>query len=166
MNTSHPTTPAALRLQRQMTSLIRAFGLHRPDLTPCGHPMGVSAAHALMELASGHPLTLNELTARLHLQKSTVSRLVDQLVLRRWVRRTPHPKDGRAILLQLSDAGQEVAQRVDASRAAKFAAVAAKMNGTELDSVLRALEVLVRAIDEHTSRAQRKRDDESVIRLG
>jgi DNA-binding MarR family transcriptional regulator len=166
MNASHPTAPAALRLQQRMTSLIRAFGLHRPDLTPCGHPMSVSAAHTLMELASGHPLTLNELTARLHLQKSTVSRLVDQLVRRRWVRRTPHPKDGRAILLQLTDTGQEVAQRVDASRAAKFAAVTAKMNGTELDAVLRALEVLVGAITEHTPRAQQKRDDEPVVRLG
>src|SRR5579862_1855517 len=120
MNTSHPTTPAALRLQRQMTSLIRAFGLHRPDLTPCGHPMGVSAAHALMELASGHPLTLNELAARLHLQKSTVSRLVDQLVLRRWVDRITHPRDGRAVLLQLTNKGQQVANRVAASREAKF----------------------------------------------
>ena len=147
MNTSHPTTPAALRLQRQMTSLIRAFGLHRPDLTPCGHPMGVSAAHALMELASGHPLTLNELTGRLHLQKSTVSRLVDQLVRRRWVKRTPHPRDGRAVLLQLTDTGRQVAHRVAASREAKFSAVTARMNGAELDSVLTALEVLVRAIN-------------------
>src|SRR5579859_677594 len=147
MNTSHPTTPAALRLQRQMTSLIRTFGLHRPDLTPCGHPMSISAAHSLMELASGHPLTLNELTTRLHLQKSTVSRLVDQLVRRRWVKRTPHPRDGRALLLQLTDTGRRVAHRVAASREAKFSAVAARMNGAELDSVLTALEVLVRAIN-------------------
>jgi DNA-binding MarR family transcriptional regulator len=147
MNTSQTLAPAALRLQRQMTSLIRTFGLHRPDLTPCGHPMSVSAAHTLMELASSHPLTLNELTIRLHLQKSTVSRLVDQLVRRRWMRRIPHPTDGRAVLLQLTDKGHQVAHRVAASREAKFSAVAARLNEAELDSVLTALEVLVRAIN-------------------
>ncbi len=105
MSASHVASPAAQRLQRQMVSLIRAFGLHRPDLTPCGHPVSVSAAHALMELASNDPLTLNELTTRLHLQKSTVSRLVDRLVRRRWVRRISHPGDSRAVLLKLTDKG-------------------------------------------------------------
>jgi DNA-binding MarR family transcriptional regulator len=116
--------------------------------------MSVSAAHALMELVSDHPLTLNELTTRLHLQKSTVSRLVDQLARRRWVRRIPHPGDGRAVLLQLTDKGQQVAHRVAVLRAAKFSGVAARMDGAELDSVLRALEVLVRAMK--ADRAQRE----------
>ena len=165
MNASQPTAPAALRLQRQMTSLIRAFGLHRPDLTPCGHPMSVSAAHTLMELASSRPLTLNQLTTRLHLQKSTVSRLVDQLVQRRWVSRIPHPEDGRAILLQLTNTGHRVARKVAASREAKFSAVAASLNGAELDSVLAALEILVSAIRSPRS-VERERDDASVVRLG
>lgn len=165
MNASQPTAPAAVRLQRQMTSLIRAFGLHRPDLTPCGHPMSVSAAHTLMELASSHPLTLNQLTTRLHLQKSTVSRLVDQLVQRRWVSRIPHPGDGRAILLQLTNTGHRVARKVAASREAKFSAVAASLNRAELDSVLAALEILVSAIRSPRN-VERERDDAPVARLG
>ncbi len=165
MNTLQSTAPAALQLQQQMTSLIRSFGLHRPDLTPCGHRMSVSAAHALMELASSHPLTLNQLTTRLHLQKSTVSRLVDQLVRRRWMSRIPHPRDGRAILLQLTNTGHRVARSVAASREAKFSAVAARLNGAELDSVLTALEILVSAIRGPRS-AEKERDDESAVRLG
>ncbi len=37
-------------LQEQITAFIRAFGLHRPEQTPCGEPVSVAEAHALMEL--------------------------------------------------------------------------------------------------------------------
>jgi DNA-binding MarR family transcriptional regulator len=67
---------AELGLQEQLVALIRAFGLHRPDQTPCGQPVAVAEAHALMELAQGAPLSQNDLAARLQLEKSTVSRLV------------------------------------------------------------------------------------------
>ena len=36
--------PAAARrdLQERMIALIRAFGLHKPDQTPCGRPVSVA----------------------------------------------------------------------------------------------------------------------------
>jgi DNA-binding MarR family transcriptional regulator len=71
-----------LGLQEQLIALIRAFGLHRPDQTPCGEPVAVAEAHALMELAHGVPLSQNDLAARLQLEKSTVSRLVGILEAR------------------------------------------------------------------------------------
>ncbi|MBD0355905.1 MAG: hypothetical protein ICV57_01860 [Rubrobacter sp.] len=36
-----------------MIGLVRAFGLHKPDETPCGQPVAVAGAHALMELLGG-----------------------------------------------------------------------------------------------------------------
>jgi hypothetical protein len=41
-----------LSLQEQLIALIRVFGLHRPDQTPCGKPVAVAEAHALMEWSS------------------------------------------------------------------------------------------------------------------
>ena len=54
-----------LGLQEQLIALIRAFGLHRPDQTPCGKPVAVAEAHALMELAQMAPLSQNDLATRL-----------------------------------------------------------------------------------------------------
>src|SRR5215212_1802208 len=83
-------------LQDQLIALIRAFGLHRPDQTPCGEPVAVAEAHALMELAQGVPLSQNDLAARLQLEKSTVSRLVGILESRSWIARARSARDGRA----------------------------------------------------------------------
>jgi hypothetical protein len=36
-----------------MICLVRAFGLHKPDETPCGQPVAEAGAHALTELLGG-----------------------------------------------------------------------------------------------------------------
>ena len=38
-------------LARAMTALVRAFGLHRPEETPCGEPITVAEAHTLIDLS-------------------------------------------------------------------------------------------------------------------
>ena len=70
-----------------MVSLVRALGLHRPDQTPCGQPVAVAEAHAVLELSREPGLSQNSLAARLRLEKSTVSRIVTLLERRGWVGR-------------------------------------------------------------------------------
>lgn len=134
-------------LQELMVALVRAFGLHRPDQTPCGQPVSVSEAHALMELARAEPLSQGELVGRLQLEKSTVSRLVSRLEQRRWVERERSPEDGRAVLLRLTGEGRLMSDRLGVARADKFALVFAGIPTTERKSVLHALEVLVGAMN-------------------
>lgn len=54
------------------------------------------------------PLRLRELAEASGLDNSTVSRQVCNLEQRGWLQRTPDPHDGRAQLIDLSDAGREV----------------------------------------------------------
>ena len=69
-------------LQRRLIAFVRAFGLHKGDETPCGVPIPVSEAHALTALADAGAggRSQTDLGRELGLTKSTVSRLVDQLV--------------------------------------------------------------------------------------
>lgn len=134
-------------LQRRVVQFIRAFGLLRPDRTPCGRPIGISAAHALTELREDAPLTQAELGARLRLEKSTVSRLVTDLEGRGWVGRERDPADGRMVRLRLTAGGRRVTDEVSAARAALFARLVARIPAGEQEAVERALDVLVRAID-------------------
>ena len=106
------TMSRAEELSDAVVSFVRGFGLHRPDRTPCGFEAGVADAHALSELFAG-PLRQLELVARLGLAKSTVSRVVSNLVDRGWVMREPASDDGRGVRLALTAAGREAA---DASR--------------------------------------------------
>jgi DNA-binding MarR family transcriptional regulator len=145
-----PTTldPTTLALQEQMIALIRAFGLHRPDHTPCGAPVSVAEAHALMELARDTPLSQNDLVARLQLVKSTVSRCVGLLEARGWVERRRDPHDGRAVALWLTAAGRQAAAQLAAARQVKFARILEHIPPEEREHVLLALTTLVEAMRE------------------
>jgi DNA-binding MarR family transcriptional regulator len=138
-----------LGLQEQLIALIRAFGLHRPDQTPCGKPVAVAEAHALMELAQGAPLSQNDLAARLHLEKSTVSRLVGILESRGWIVRARSAQDGRTRELRLTDTGQQIAAELAEARRAKFARVFDAIPDAKRGVVFESLQILVEAMREN-----------------
>lgn len=140
---------ADLQLQERMVALIRAFGLHRPEETPCGKPVSVAEAHALMELSRGDGTPVQkELAARLRLEKSTVSRLVGMLEGRGWVERRRCPADGRAFEVRLTGAGRKAAAEIAAARRAKFARVLEAIPESERASVLAAMKTLEEAMNE------------------
>ncbi|HMQ29698.1 MAG TPA: MarR family transcriptional regulator [Chloroflexaceae bacterium] len=134
-------------LQEQMIALIRAFGLHQGDRTPCGKPVSVAEAHALLELSRHGPLPQRDLAAWLRLEKSTVSRLVAQLEQRGWLLRERSAEDKRVLLLALTPEGRRIAGELAASRRARFARLLAALPENEREPVLRALALLVEAID-------------------
>lgn len=138
--------PAA-ELQEHMIAFVRAFGLHQGDRTPCGKPVSVAEAHALLELTRHAPLAQRDLAAWLRLEKSTVSRLVAQLVARGWVLREQSPTDGRMLLLSLTDDGRRVAGELAVARRARFERLLSAIPEAKRRDVSRALEVLVEALD-------------------
>jgi DNA-binding MarR family transcriptional regulator len=139
-------TPSGPELQERLTGFIRAFGLHQPDRTPCGQSVPVSEAHALGELLQHGTITQLELGRRLKLEKSTVSRLVGQLVGRGWVDRVTNPDDARSVQITLSPEGRSAAANLAAARSAKFASLMDAIPESERDGVLRALRTLTEAL--------------------
>jgi DNA-binding MarR family transcriptional regulator len=138
----------AALLQDRVIAFVRAFGLHRPSETPCGKPIPVSEAHALMELARNNGLTQSELGMRVQLEKSTVSRLVDNLVARSWLERQRHPSDRRAVLLQLTARGFEAAGELEQARRRKFATLLDRIPEEDRDQIVQALDAMTEALDD------------------
>jgi len=134
-----------MELQRRMVAFVRAFGLHRPDETPCGAPVPVSEAHALAVLAEHGPLAQRGLSEALGLTKSTVSRLVDQLERRGWVRRTTGDGDARQRLVDLTTEGTKAAAAIAARRAERMARLLDRIPEADRAMVLAALDTLVEA---------------------
>lgn len=131
--------------QEQMIALIRAFGLHQGDRTPCGKQVSVAEAHALLELSHHGPLVQRDLADWLRLEKSTVSRLVAQLEQRGWLARTRSATDKRALLLSLTPDGRRIAAELAQARRACFARLAIPEDRRA--AVTQALTTLVEAID-------------------
>lgn len=134
------------QFQAQIVALTRAFGWHRPMSTPCGKPVSIADAHALLELSQGVPLTQNELAKRLNLSKSTVSRLVTNLAKRGWVARTRNALDGRAVDLMLTEAGETVAAELAEARQKKMAGILEQISAEHHPQIQSALQTLLEAI--------------------
>jgi DNA-binding MarR family transcriptional regulator len=146
--TDPPTDPGGDDLQTRLVAFVRAFGLHRPDETPCGAPVPVSEAHAVAVLAEQGPLTQSDLVHHLALGKSTVSRLVDQLAARGWVERTAGPGDARRRVVALTPAGAAAAATMAAARRARIARLLDRIPEGERPAVLAALATLTEAARE------------------
>lgn len=131
-----------------MVALVRALGLHRPDETPCGQPIPVAEAQAVLELSREPGLSQNGLAARLRLEKSTVSRIVTLLERRGWVERRRDQSDARIVHVRLTTSGRKTAATLAASRAAKFTKVLEAIPESERESVTSALATLIEVIRE------------------
>jgi len=138
-------SPDAERVHRSFVGVVRALGLIRPDTTPCGQPMSLTKAHALSELLDTGPLTQQVLADRLRLQKSTVSRLVDQLEKAGSVERAPNPDDRRSVLIALTDQGRRRAETLRRAQTDLFARLLADSSADERRRLVDALDRLERA---------------------
>lgn len=146
MLTDNDVTAAQDALMR----FVRNFGLHQPDRTPCGQPLPVSEAHALGEVARDGTLRQVELARRLRLEKSSVSRLVGNLVERGWIRRHRAVDDARGVLLELTDDGAVAAKRLHEARMSRFSALLDRVPEDRRAEVLTALRTLAEAADDRT----------------
>ncbi len=137
-------------LRSLVQALIRSFGLLAGDTTPCGKPLAVSHAHALMVLLErsrqGVSPGQRELGAALGIDKSNVARLCQRMERAGHLRQARSPRDGRARLLSLTPAGRRLAEAVERSSRARFAALAAAVPAARRPGVLAALATLNQAI--------------------
>ena len=140
--------PAAAEhaLQNQFIAFIRAFGLHRPEQTPCGEPVSVAEAHALIELSLAEQLSQNDLARRLRLEKSTISRLVGLLEGRAWITRTRGRHDRRVMELRLTGAGRQAAAQLSVARQAKFARLLGAIPAEQRPMIIETLRLLTEAL--------------------
>ncbi|BCJ87508.1 MarR family winged helix-turn-helix transcriptional regulator [Effusibacillus dendaii] len=90
---------------------IRLFGSLDQTVTPCGFHLSPSQVFALQELEH-KTLTVVELANSLKLDRSSVSRLVDQLVKAEFVHREPNRNNRREVILSLTEKGTNTLQRV------------------------------------------------------
>ena len=129
-------------LMESVVSFVRSFGLHKPEQTPCGQPVPVAEAHALMDLAAFGPMRQGELACRLQLEKSTVSRLVRQMEADGRIQRRCDRMDGRAILIRLTRQGRETAARIAQARQEKFARILSAIPEDKRSTVVKAISIL------------------------
>jgi DNA-binding MarR family transcriptional regulator len=104
------TDHQSYQLQQGIRALVRRFSLaERSDMSCCG--MTVAQAATLQALADG-ALRLGELSKRLGITASTLTRNLARLEERKFLCRVNDPDDGRAQRVALTDTGRRAAVEV------------------------------------------------------
>ena len=140
------TAQLAVLLRDAITRVNRRMRQTRPvgDLTH-------SQISALQSLDLAGALTPRELADAERVQPPTMTRIVSRLEEKGLVARTPHPSDGRQVILALSPAGRELLEGYRRTRDEWLAHRLAELSPDERDTVARAAEILARIARNHQS---------------
>lgn len=134
-----PPAQLAPQLRDAITRLNRRVRQARPvgDLT-------VTQLSALTSLRLAGALTPRELADVERVQPPTMTRIVGKLEERGLVRRTPHPTDGRQVILAATEEGEGVLDQFERARDEWLASRLAELPEDDRETLRRAAEVLQR----------------------
>ena len=136
------------QFQISLAQFIRAFGLHQTSQTPCGQSMTVSEAHTLTRLNTGQKLTQNELGLFLHLEKSSVSRLIAGLEEKGWIERFSDISDKRVKQLRLTKQGNKIHSQLMEARKKKFTTLLSHIPKNKHEDINLVLSLLIEACEQ------------------
>ena len=93
----------------EMVDLIKKYQFRdRSQMTCCG--VSVSQCYILETLHRFGPLSMNQLSKKMYIEISTVTRVVEELVKKGYATREEDAKDRRIRLITITDAGEVVYQ--------------------------------------------------------
>ena len=132
-------TQLAIQIRDAITRVNRRLRQTRPmgELT-------IAQISALQSLDSAGALTPRELAEAERVQPPTMTRIVARLEERGLIQRTPHPTDGRQVILAPSPLGRELLVEYQRVRDEWLANRIAGLTGADREALRRAAEILVR----------------------
>ena len=111
----------------------------------CCEGVTLSQCHTLLELQlHKRSISLNELSERLYLDKSTVSRTIDSLVRKGTVNRDVPEENRRMITISLTDKGKDICKRINRESDAFFWDIICAIPANDLPVFLRSFETMAK----------------------
>jgi DNA-binding MarR family transcriptional regulator len=137
---------------KELRKLIRLFTrkigfFEKSEASCCGITLG--QCHALLEIKSNQEISLNELAELLNLDKSTMSRTINNLVENNWVERETCPEDRRYLQLKLTDKGDAMLREIEESMDRYFSKIYNAIPLGKREQVLESLKLLLEAMDDY-----------------
>jgi DNA-binding MarR family transcriptional regulator len=133
---------------RTFRRTLREFERIMTDSYGCscaGTGVSVAQCHLLLGIEDGQPTSITDLSERLDLDRSTVSRTVEALASRGVVAREEDPQDRRFSKLVLTQEGTETAEQIHRENDQYFTRVFSSIPKERRKDVLEGFELLVKA---------------------
>lgn len=128
-----------------VTSITRAHQILMQRIDDALRPFDLTFARyealVLLTFSRAGALPLGKMGARLQVHAASITNAVDRLEESGYVKRRPHPDDGRAVLAEITPAGRDVVERAtDALGAIRFGAAGLSDDAAkDVSEALRAL---------------------------
>lgn len=133
------------RLRETTRLLIRKLGvLERSEAICCG--ITLTQCHAIVETGRKKQISVNELAELLNLDKSTISRTVEQLVTHGMIVREPDPNDRRYVTLQLTSKGEQLFGDIEKRMQAYFTEILELIPEEKREQVIDSLQIFSEAL--------------------
>jgi DNA-binding MarR family transcriptional regulator len=139
--------PQATELRQLMVQLFRRFGVLAADATPCGKPLSMAHAHALMVLHAQGELSQQDLGRELCIDKSNVARLCARMADGGHLEQRVSPHDGRSRRVCLTNGGTRLAREVEAASLARFGALLGALKPSARGQIVASMQQLVAALE-------------------
>lgn len=101
----------------------------------------------VLRLLHERPRRITELAAEEHVTQPAITLLVNRLVERGWVQRGPDPSDRRAVLVSLTQTGEQTFAQLRAEYRALLHEEMATLDDDEVETLAAAVQVLDKVID-------------------
>lgn len=138
-------TKGKVYLRELIRLLVRNLGiLEKSEASCCGTT--ISQCHAIVEVGRTEEASLNELAELLGLDKSTMSRTINNLVDSGLAQRELHPEDRRYISIKLTDEGQGIYKNIETSQDEYYKNIFEAIPEEKRDQVLESLKLLTEAV--------------------
>ncbi len=126
--------------------IVRNFQLlERDQVKQLGFTM--SQTYCLIEILENGSLTMQDLSGRMNLSTSTMTRVVDKLVRDKYIVRKRSEQDRRIVEVELSEKGLEAAQEVQRRINAYYEDITRNLPKDKVDEVLESVSLLMDAFE-------------------
>lgn len=118
--------------------------LEKSEASCCGTT--VSQCHAIVGVGGAEEISLNELSVLLGLDKSTMSRTINNLVESQVIQREIHPEDRRCIAIKLTNAGEKIYKSIEDNLEKYYKDIFKSIPEEKQEQVLESLKLLIDAV--------------------
>jgi MarR family transcriptional regulator, organic hydroperoxide resistance regulator len=118
------------------------------------HGFTSSQCYILLEILKNETLTINEISAKMNLEISTITRIMDNLVRDQLIIRNRSTQDKRIVEARLTEKGQHEATQLRASIRDYYKHVISHLPPGHVREVMHAVELLLTAVAQSNNRSR------------
>lgn len=133
-------------LRELIRILVRNLGILEKSDSSCSG-VTITQCHAIVEIGRAGGISLNELAEILTLDKSTMSRTVNNLVDSQLAVREMHPEDRRYVTIALTEKGEHIFKDVEKSMEQYYNSIFFLIPEDKRGQVLESLKLLIEAVN-------------------